>query len=79
MGKKTGASDSKLDSNRFGSVAFLLGYVTLEQLQQALAVQVEDNVFGRKHRLLGAILREKNWITEEQEKAILAEKDTIGR
>ena len=79
MGQNTGASDSKLDSDRFGSVAFILGYVTLQQLQQALGEQIEDNVLGRPHRLFGAILREKNWITEEQQKAILAEMDTIGR
>jgi len=79
MGQNTGASDSNLESDRFGSVAFLLGYVTLQQLQQALGEQIEDNVLGRPHRLFGTILRENNWITEEQQKSILAEMDTIGR
>jgi len=42
-------------------------------VQKALAEQVEDDIMGRPHRLLGTILREKNWITEEQVKSILTE------
>jgi hypothetical protein len=47
--------------------------VTREQIQQVLAEQVEDNLSGRPHRLLGMIFREKGWLTEEQEKSILDE------
>jgi hypothetical protein len=79
MGKSTGASDPRIDSHRFGSVAYLLGYVTLRQIQQALAEQVEDNVSGRGHRLLGTIFRENRWINEGQENTILAEMDATGR
>jgi hypothetical protein len=57
-------------------MAIFRGYVTLRQVQQALAEQVEDNVQGRPHRLLGKLLREKGWITEEQEESIL--KDMSG-
>ncbi len=58
---------------RFGSIAFQRGYVTKEQIQQALALQVEENVSGKTHRRLGMIFREKGWITKEQEKSILDE------
>jgi hypothetical protein len=58
---------------RFGSIAVSRKYVTLEQVQQALIIQVEDNIKGGKHRLLGDILLEKNWITDEQVKSILSE------
>ena len=58
---------------RFGSIAVYRKYVTLEQVQLALAKQIEDNVNGGKHRLLGDILLENNWITEEQVKSILSE------
>jgi hypothetical protein len=58
---------------RFGSIAVYRKYLTLRQVQQALSEQVEDNIMGRPHRLLGTILRENNWITEEQAKSILAE------
>jgi hypothetical protein len=54
-------------------MAIFRGYVTLRQIQQALSEQVEDNVQGRPHRLLGKILREKGWITKEQEEEILKE------
>ena len=78
MGKSSGPSDPRSDSHRFGSMAYMLGYVTLRQIQQALAEQVEDNVSGKKHRLLGTIMREKHWISEEQEKEILVEIEAIG-
>lgn len=79
MAGAAGESNAKDDNYRFGSVAYLLGYVTLEQIQQALAEQVEDNVTSRKHRRLGVILRAKGWITEEQEEAILAEMKKFGK
>lgn len=79
MARRAGKSDAGYDCYRFGSVAYLLGHVTLEQVQQALAEQVEDDVSGRKHRLLGVILRGKGWITEDQENAILAEMKEIGK
>ena len=58
---------------RFGRTAVYRTYATLEQVQRALAEQVEDDVMGRPHRLLGEILRENNWITEAQEKLVLDE------
>lgn len=58
---------------RFGSIAYHRGHVTKEQIQQALAEQLEDNLSGRSHRLLGRILREKGWLTKEQERSILDE------
>ena len=67
---------SNLRSFRFGSMAVFRGYVTLEQIQQALSIQIEDNVNGRPHRLLGTILREKGWMTTEQEQSIL--EDMLG-
>ncbi len=75
----TGNSDPRLDSYRFGSVAYLRGHVSLWQLQQALAEQVEDNVSGRPHRLLGTILKQKKWITEEEEEEILARLGSVER
>lgn len=73
MEENTEKSSSKLGSRRFGSIAFYRGYVTLKQVQEALAEQVEDDIMCRPHRLLGTIFRDKNWITEEQEKSVLKE------
>jgi len=64
---------SDMGTYRFGRTAVYRTYATLEQVQRALAEQVEDDVMGRPHRLLGDILCENNWITEEQVKSVLDE------
>jgi len=58
---------------RFGSLVVYCMYATIEQVQQALAEQVEDNIYRRPHRRLGEILRDKGWITEGQMKSVLKE------
>jgi len=73
MGKNDKKMNPDIEHFRFGSIAHLRGYVTLLQIKQALGEQVEDNLSGRPHRLLGTIFREKGWLTEEQEKPILDE------
>ena len=73
MGRDPSKLYPNLEIYRFGSIAVYRKYLTLRQVQQALAEQVEDDIMGRPHRLLGTTLREKNWITEEQIKSILAE------
>ncbi|HEU5359895.1 MAG TPA: hypothetical protein VFU42_01930 [Candidatus Deferrimicrobiaceae bacterium] len=78
MGKDDTKMHPVFEYVRFGSIAFQRKYVTKEQIQQALAAQVEDNVSGRPHRLLGAILLEKGWITKEQEASILKEMGVGG-
>ena len=64
-------------SLRFGTAACVKGYVTSDQVQKALSEQLDDNVSGRPHRLLGTILKQKKLITEEQEKEILAYLDWL--
>jgi len=71
MGEDDKKINPVIEYFRFGSIAYHQGYVTKEQIQEALAEQVEDNLSGRPHRLLGTILREKGWLTEEQEKSIM--------
>ncbi len=73
MEKDSRKSHPDLELHRFGSIAVYRKYVTLGQVQQALTKQVEDNVNGEKHRLLGDILLENNWITDEQVESILSE------
>jgi hypothetical protein len=73
MGKDSKKSHPALELHRFGSIAVYRKYVTLEQVQQALVKQIEENVNGGRHRPLGDILLENNWITDEQVKSILSE------
>ncbi len=51
---------------RFGAVAIEKGYITIEQLIEALAIQVKDEVENESHRLLGSILFEQDIITGDQ-------------
>ncbi|GAB4180832.1 MAG: hypothetical protein Tsb0017_24900 [Geothermobacteraceae bacterium] len=56
---------------RFGQLAVRLGYVTPEQLKQALSEQVDDNLAGRPHRILGTIFFEHGWMTPGQIEEVL--------
>ena len=73
MGKDDKNKNPVVEYFRFGSIAYQRRYLTKEQIQEGLSEQVDDNVSGRPHRLLGKIFRDKGWLTEEQEKSILAE------
>ncbi len=58
---------------RFGNIAVHMGFVTAEQLKEAVVLQVEDDIFERPHRLIGEILLENGWITDEQIDTVLNE------
>jgi len=68
-------------SQRFGTIAVRRGHVTAEQLKEALAEQVDDDLACRSHRLLGTILYEKNRMTLNQIEQVLDElvMEKIGR
>lgn len=51
---------------RFGQLAVDMGYITEEQLKDALCLQVHENISGNKHRMLGTILFEKGWLSSDQ-------------
>lgn len=58
-------------SLRFGKVAVESGYLTPAQLHQALGEQVEDDLEGRPHRVLGAICFDHSWMTPAQIEEVL--------
>ncbi len=51
---------------RFGKIAINMGFITAEQLTEAITEQAEDSLYNRPHRPIGYILSEKGWITNEQ-------------
>lgn len=61
---------------RFGQVAVERGFITPEQLKEALSDQVDDDLAKKRHRLLGDILFEKGRLTANQIDAVLDE--TLG-
>jgi|YelNatPaOPRAMG01_1025707.scaffolds.fasta_scaffold45876_3 predicted ATP-dependent protease len=58
---------------RFGMIAVKKGYVTPEQVKEAFNEQLEDDLNGREHRLLGTILFEKKLMTWDQVDEVLME------
>ena len=53
-------------SHRFGKITVDMGFITAEQLKEALAEQLEDNLAEKLHRPIGQILLDNGWITKEQ-------------
>lgn len=51
---------------RFGSIAVEMGFITTEQLVEALETQARENIQSGRHRLIGRILVDKGYLTESQ-------------
>jgi|WetSurMetagenome_2_1015567.scaffolds.fasta_scaffold625463_2 hypothetical protein len=60
-------------NKRFGTVAVELGIITNRQLSVALNIQLEYDLAGKKHVLLGQILIEGGIITKDQVITVLSE------
>ena len=58
---------------RFGQIAVEKGYVTSEQVKQAVSEQIDDDVAGRSHRLIGRIFLDKGAMTPQQIDDVLNE------
>ncbi len=58
---------------RFASIAVEKGFITAEQARAALAEQLGDDLAHKRHRLIGHILFEKDWITPRQIDLVLDE------
>ena len=56
---------------RFGTAAIDSGVITKEQLQEALSIQVEENVEGNTHKLIGNILMDLGHMSDDQANKII--------
>ena len=56
---------------RFGSIAVKKGFITSEQLIEAISIQVAENIKDNKHRIIGTILRDMGLLTIEQINEVL--------
>lgn len=63
-------SKEKLDK-RFGALAVAKGYITSDQLVEAIRIQVVENIKHNKHRLIGEILQANGHLTAEQTAKVL--------
>jgi hypothetical protein len=48
-----------------------MGFITAEQLTEAISEQAEDSLSNKPHRFIGYILYEHGWITNEQADIVL--------
>lgn len=62
--------------DRFGVIAVKNGFITPEQLIDALEIQVLEELNGKKRRLIGKILYEKGYITMPQIAEVLVSMTT---
>ncbi len=53
-------------NKRFGAIAVEKGFISEDQLLQALNIQAKENITTGDHRLLGQVLLELEYITEAQ-------------
>lgn len=56
---------------RFGAVAIDKGFISIEQLFEAMKIQISEDVEGTDHRLIGQILWEKGYMNSEQINEVL--------
>lgn len=59
-------TDSLSYPSRFGMAAVKLGFITAEQLREAMVEQLDINIETKVHRLIGEILHSRGWMTVEQ-------------
>ena len=58
---------------RFGQIAVESSFIDEAQLAEALACQVHQELNGNRHRLLGEILFEKEWMSASQIDQVMTE------
>ena len=62
----------EVHDKRFGVIAVEKQFITKEQLFEALKIQVEEDLSGKSHTLIGIILIRLGYLTVEQADEILA-------
>lgn len=61
---------------RFGVIAIEKGFITLEQLVEAMTIQIMEGIEGKKHRLIGQILLSLEYLTSSQIDEVLESLDS---
>jgi Tat protein secretion system quality control protein TatD with DNase activity len=58
---------------RFGQIAVEQGFLSPQQVQEAITEQIEEDLSHKPHRLIGEICLEKGWLTPRQIEIVLDE------
>jgi hypothetical protein len=56
---------------RFAQIAVEKGYVSPDNAKAALSRQLDDDLAGKTHKLIGSIFLENGWITPQQIETVL--------
>ena len=56
---------------RFGVIAVQKGFVTVDQVMEALKVQLIEDMENKRHRFLGTILAEQGYVNHAQINEVL--------
>jgi hypothetical protein len=64
---------------RFGITAVKKGFITADQLIEALSIQIIEELEDSEHRLIGEILFEKRYLTAAQIKEVLGSLGISGK
>ena len=56
---------------RFAQIAVEKGYVTSDNAKVALSKQLDDDLAGKPHKLIGSIFLENDWMTPHQIETVL--------
>jgi hypothetical protein len=62
----------EVHDKRFGVIAVERRFITKEQLFEALRIQVEEDLSGKPHTLIGITLIKLGYLTPEQADEILS-------
>lgn len=57
--------------NRFGSLALKKGFINVEQIIEALSIQLKENIETKKNRPIGEILLQLGYINTKELKELL--------
>ena len=68
----------KKKEKRFGTIAVEKGFITIDQLMDALEVQVREDLVGEKHRLIGRILYDLGYLSLPRIEQVLGSMDSYS-
>ena len=77
MGDDVGGAVPQKFCPRFGMLAIEMGFVTVEQVREGMAEQVDDDLTNKPHRLLGTIFVDKGWMTFHEVEIVLEKLFTL--
>ena len=66
---------TKYFEKRFGMIAVEKGFVTPEQIFEAIEIQVKENMEQKKHRFIGTVLVEQGYMRHSQIQEVLKAMD----